>query len=227
MGLKIIVKGYKGKEDRIKLKDVEDEMDDWGNWIVEKARQNLERGTTEHGSKNSTGTLSESITYHVGQDKDQNIVMTFPMVNYGIYVEEGVQGATSSEKAPKSPFKFGSKTGASGGLRKGIRKWITDKPIRNTKWKNKKGQFLSYEQMGFVISRSVWNKGIEPFPFIEPAIEDSWKSFKKRFEVALEDDIERFLKSTLPAHKMNYEIDFSPSETPKIRKRDARGRFTK
>jgi|TARA_R110000751_G_scaffold59335_3_gene124615 hypothetical protein len=226
MGLKIVVKGFNG-DDRIKLKDVEDEMDDWGDWIVVKARQNLERGTPEHGSKNSTGTLSESLTYEVGQDKDQNIVMTFPMVPYGVYVEEGVKGATSSDKAPNSPFRFGSKSGAKGGLRKGIRKWINDKPIRNTKWKNKNGQFMSYDQMTFAISRSVYNKGISPFPFIEPAIEDSWIAFKKRVEVALEDDLERFFTSQLPSHKMEYVLSIPTPQTKTAQPRDSKGRFIK
>jgi len=226
MGLKIIVKGFKG-EDRIKLKEVEDEIDDWGDWILVKARQNLARGTAEHGSKNSTGNLSESLTYEVGQDSSQNIIMTFPMVPYGIYVEEGVKGATSSQKAPNSPFQFGRKSGAKGGLRKGIRKWIEDKPIRNSKWKNKNGQFMSYDQMAFAISRSVYNKGITPFPFIEPAIEDSWHTFHKRVEIALEEDIQRFLLNKLPEYKMEYVVNIPTEETYTPQPRDSRGRFIK
>jgi hypothetical protein len=226
MGLKIVIRGFKGSEDQYKLKVVEDEMDDWGDWIVELARQNLERGTSEHGTKNSTGTLSESLTYAIGQDADQNIVMKFPMVPYGTFVEQGVKGATSSDKAPNSPFKFGSGTGRKGGLRQGIRKWISDKPIRNTKWKNKNGQFMSYEQMTFAISRSVYNTGIEPFPFLQPAVDASWFRFKKRLEVAFEDDLEAFLKKVLPEHKMEYVMSLG-KEKKTVQPRDSKGRFTK
>lgn len=226
MGLKLYIKGFKG-DDRIKLKAVNEEMDDWGDWIVEKARQNLARGTVEHGSKNSTGTLSESLSYEIGQDNEQKIEMTFPMVPYGKYVEQGVKGATSSEKAPDSPFRFGSQSGRKGGLRKGIRKWITDKPISNQKWRNKNGQFMSYDQMTFAISRSVYNKGISPFPFIEPAIEDSWVRFKKRVEVALEQDIEKFLSGKLPDYKMQYVLNVPTEEKYTPQPRDSRGRFIK
>ena len=80
--------------------------------------------------------------------------------------------------------------------------------------------------MTFAISRSVYNTGIEPFPFLQPAVDASWFRFKKRLEVAFEDDLEAFLKKVLPEHKMEYVMSLG-KEKKTVQPRDSKGRFTK
>ena len=140
--------------------------------------------------KNSTGNLSDSLasSVKVGNSK---ITLSFdaPTAPYWEYVNYGVKGKISDAKAPESPFKFGTKTGESGGLRRGIRSWIDNKPIKQ--WKSKKsGRFLSYDQMTNLISRSVYLYGIESSYFYSGALQMTYNKYKRKLSKALRNDYE-------------------------------------
>ena len=145
--------------------------------------------------KNSTGNLSNSLasSVKVGNSK---ITLSFdaPTAPYWEYVNYGVRGKISDAKAPESPFKFGTKTGESGGLRRGIRSWIDNKPIKQwkhgTKEKKGTGRFMSYDEMTNYISRSVYLYGIESSYFYSGALEMTYKKYKKKLAKALRNDYE-------------------------------------
>ena len=85
-----------------------------------------------------TGNLYNSIRYEQGvarNEKSLNLRFTFPGADYWQFVDEGVQGAISSAKAPRSPFRFGSGTGPSGRLRPSIDKWVVRKGIAPRGWR--------------------------------------------------------------------------------------------
>jgi len=57
-----------------------------------------------------SGNLYNSIRYEQGvakNEKSLNLRFSFPGADYWQYVDEGVKGAMSSAKAPRSPFRFG------------------------------------------------------------------------------------------------------------------------
>ena len=102
-----------------------------------------------------------------------SIGVYFEMEDYGEFQDQGVKGKTSSAKAPNSPFRFGSGTGRKGGLTEGINRWVRD---RRFQFRDRQsGKFLSYEATAFLITRSIYNKGIEASRF-----------FSKPFEVGFE-----------------------------------------
>lgn len=135
-------------------------------YVIQQSRSNLSRL-----SKNTTKKLYGSIDGEVIAYPN-SIRLSFSMLEYGWYQDQGVKGKTSSSKAPNSPFKFGSGTGMKGGLTKGINKWVKQRGI---KFKDKKtGKMLTYKSTAFLITRSIYNKGMKPSLF-----------FTKPFQAAL------------------------------------------
>ena len=100
------------------------------------------------------------------------------MADYGKFLDLGVKGKDSSAKAPNSPYKFGTGSGKKGGLTKGIDKWVRRRGIQ---FRDKKGKFLSYEQTGYIITRSVYKTGMKASMFFT-------KPFKRAFK-RLPDDL--------------------------------------
>jgi len=97
------------------------------------------------------------------------------MEDYGQFVDKGVKGKTSTypeTQAALSQFQYGSGTGPKGGLTKGIREWVNKKKFQ---FRDKKGRFMSYETMTYLIARSIYNKGLKANLF-----------FTKPFEKGLE-----------------------------------------
>lgn len=131
---------------------VKKELDIFGKYLVKQTRSNL----TRKGKKN-TSKLYNSLDYKVKVNKN-SFEFEFLAEDYLTFVDKGVKGVKSSSKAPKSPYKFGSGTGRKGGLTDGINKWVRQKRIQ---FKNKKGQFTSYESTAFIIKRSIWFTGLE------------------------------------------------------------------
>lgn len=122
--------------------------------------------------KKDTSSLIESIGYDVKVSKN-SFHLSFTMEDYGKFVDKGVKGKKSSSKAPNSPFKFGSGTGKKGGLTDGILGWVTRKRIQ---FKQRgTGKFLSYKSTAFLITRSVYNKGIETTNFFTKPFENEFK----------------------------------------------------
>ena len=96
------------------------------------------------------------------------------MDDYGTFVDLGVKGKTSSNKAPNSPYQFGSGTGKKGGLTKGINKWVKQKGFQ---FRDKKGRFLSYDSTAYLITRSIFHKGIKPSLFFTKPFEAGYKKY--------------------------------------------------
>ena len=136
-----------------------------------------------------TGNLYNSITYEQGvsrNEKELRLRFTFPGAEYAKFVDEGVRGAISSAKAPRSPFRFGSGSGPSGGLRPAIDKWVVKKGIAP---RGPRGQFAGRKSMVYVISRSIYQTGIRPSYFFTNAYDRTLKKHNAKLERAVGEDI--------------------------------------
>ena len=102
-------------------------------------------------------------------------IVGFQMADYGTFVDLGVKGKTSSLKAPDSPYKFGSGTGKKGGLTKGINQWVKQKGFQFRD--RKSGRFLSYDSTAYLITRSIFHKGIKPSLFFTKPFEAGYKKY--------------------------------------------------
>ena len=194
---------WAGVESPLEFESLSYVLDNFGKEVVKVAQGNL-----ANQKKNSTGNLSKSLTYTIGDNNQDIAYIEFeaPNASYWKFVNWGVKGLISSAKAPKSPFQFGTKTGASGGLRGGIDSWIKNKPI--SQWQSlKTGRFLSYKQMASMISREVYLNGIAPSYFYSSAFDRVWNRSLGKIEGAIGEDYAAFTYGKLPDDLMiNIEI---------------------
>ena len=171
------------------LDNVEKELRNFAKYVVTKSRMNLKTS-----DKNTTGELSKSLDSDVKVSKN-SFQLTFSMEDYGVFQDKGVRGKTSSTKAPNSPFRFGSGTGKKGGLTEGINKWVKR---RRFQFSDKKtGRFMSYNSTAFLISRSIYNKGIAPSLFFTKPFEKAFKNLDKDLIEAYKLDVEQLIKTTV------------------------------
>lgn len=158
-------------------------------YVVSQSRANLTRK-----NKNVRGNLYKSVKGDSFVGKN-SIGVYFEMEEYGEFQDQGVKGKTSSAKAPNSPFRFGSGTGRKGGLTEGINRWVRDKRFQ---FKDRQsGKFLSYEATAFLITRSVYNKGIEASRFFSKPFEAGFERLPDEIVEAYGLDVEQFLKDTI------------------------------
>jgi len=168
--------------------NVKKELDAFGKYIVKQSRTNLTKQ-----KKNDRGNLYKSISYDLKVSKN-SFELSFSMEDYGRFVDKGVRGVNSSTKAPNSPYKFGSGSGAKGGLTKGIDAWVQRKRFQ---FKDNKGKFLSYQSTAFIIRRSIWFTGIRTTNFFERPFELAFKRLPDELIKAYGLTVDKLLKTSL------------------------------
>ena len=160
------------------LEHTQKTLEKFRDYVIQQSRNNL----TKDG-KNVSKQLYNEIKGNVKVSKN-SFQIDFDMPMYGQFQDKGVKGKFKTSKAPKSPFRFGSGSGVKGGLTKGIEKWVQTKGIqfRQKEGKGVKGQFLSYKNTAFLISRSIYTTGLRPSLFFT-------KPFEKGYEKYIDQDL--------------------------------------
>lgn len=163
-------------------------VDRYRRYVVSQAKANLTRGRIVRGKKASykaTSKLHGSIKGYIDKKQKRSIKgkftggselpsLTFEMNNYGKFVDEGVKGSKSTYRESmlsKNKFRGGKQTVPVGP----IRKWLKVKGLD--------------ERLAFVISRSIYQKGIRASHFFTKPLEKRSKTFKKAYHKAVADDI--------------------------------------
>jgi hypothetical protein len=162
--------------------EVQEAIDKFRKYVVQQSRSNLTKQ-----KKNASKSLYNSIK-GVSKVNPNSISLYFEMEEHGIYQDKGVKGKTSSTKAPNSPFKFGSGTGKKGGLTDGIQKWVKQKRFQ---FRDEQGRFMSYNSTAFLITRSIYNKGLKPSLFFTKPFEKAFDRLPDELVEAYGLDIEK------------------------------------
>ena len=151
---------------------VVDELNKFGKYVVQQSKANLSKK-----KKKDTSNLYNGVKFEVTKEKDSTTLsFDFGSANdYWQFVDKGVKGVSSSAKAPNSPFQFGSGTGKKGGLTQGIKKWVRQKGFQFRD--RKSGQFMSYDSTAYLITRSIFHKGIKPSLFFTKPFEAGYKKY--------------------------------------------------
>lgn len=176
----------------VNKENTEKALEDFLKYTIVQAKANLSK-------KDNTGALGNSLDYDFKVSKN-SFQASIIGLDYASFVDLGVKGKTSARKGnSKSPFRFGTGTGQSGGLTKGINTWVKQKGIqfRQREGKGVKGQFLSYKQTSFLIVRSIWNKGLRPSFFLTKPFEKEFKKLPDDIIEAFGLDVETFLKQII------------------------------
>lgn len=155
----------------------------WGKYVVQQSRSNLTKG-----KKNVNKALYKSIGYNV-LDAKNNTSMTFKMLDYGKFQDKGVRGANAYYADPAtsgSPFSF--KSSSKIPPVKPLADWAKAKRIR---LRDEKGKFTkgNYNTIGFLIARSIRDKGIKASLFFTKPYERAFVKYDKEFAVAIATDI--------------------------------------
>jgi hypothetical protein len=158
-------------------------------FVVQQSKSNLTRT-----DKNVKKKLYNSIKGDSVVNKN-SIGIYFEMEEYGEFQDKGVKGKSSSAKAPNSPFRFGSGTGKKGGLTSGILEWVK---ARRFQFKDREsGKFMSYESTAFLITRSIYQKGIKPSFFFSKPFEQGFKKLPDEVIESYGLDLEKLMKQSL------------------------------
>ncbi len=147
--------------------EIQKALERFRDHVVNQAKRNLTQK-----DKNVSKKLHQSIKGDV-KVMPNSIGMYFSMEEYGAYQDQGVRGKNSSSKAPNSPFKFGSGTGKKGGLTEAMQKWVKSRRIQ---FKNENGKFMSYKSTAWVMTKSIYSKGIKPSLFFTKPFEAAYKN---------------------------------------------------
>jgi len=188
------------------LKNVIKEMEAASSNIISKAKANLNKNS-------SSGNLANSLTSKIKAKATNNPKLEFFAEDYGKFVDQGVQGNNPGampqgslaryNKAPMSPFRFGSgNSSGGGGLRSAIDKWVVQKGIPNVR--DAKGRFIKRKSMVYLISRSIWNTGIKPTYFFTKALDSEINIINRKLAFAYTKDLRDNLESDVKRKGLNY-----------------------
>ena len=166
-------------------KEVQNELNKFAKYVIQQSRSNLTKG-----DKNVSKDLYNSLGYKL-EETSNGTRLGFEMDGYGNFVDKGVRGKSSSAKAPNSPYRFGTGSGKKGGLTKGINQWVKRRGIQFRD--RKSGRYLSYKSTAFLISRSIYQKGVKPSLFFTKPFNAAFKRLPdellKAYSVGLEKQI--------------------------------------
>ena len=159
--------------------------------VISEAKNNLAN------KGNANGEIYNSLDYNISEVSD-NIELDFEATNYATFYDKGVQGAAPSKmpsnslkrfnKAPMSPYKFGTGSGKKGGLREGISKWVDRKPIKGRDPKT--GRFITQKSAKYLITRSIYLTGLQASNFFSAP----FNKYTRELETDLEDALGRDIK---------------------------------
>jgi len=128
----------------------------------------------------ASGELAKSLSYKViKRGKDFRIDFT-SSASYAEFIHEGVNGTKINVG---SKFSFKKKMVNRGA----ILKWIRTKGIKG---RDKKGRFITNDQLSFIMARSIAQKGIVGVPYFDLGIERALKRNQKALEDAMIKDLD-------------------------------------
>lgn len=173
----------------MELKETQATIKRFRDYVIQQSRSNLTKG-----GKNVSKKLYNSLKGEILLDSNYTL-LGFTMDDYGAYQDKGVKGKFKSNKAPDSPYKFGSGSGRKGGLTEGIEKWVKTKGIQ---FRDKKsGKFITYKSTAFIIARSIFATGLKPSLFFTKPFEKAFERLPDELVEAYGLDVEQFLQYTI------------------------------
>ena len=164
------------------MKNLEAVMNQYAKYVIQQSRTRLTK------DDKGGGNLYNSLSYQLMED-DQAMLVEFMMADYGAFVDTGVKGKTSTypeTRSALSPFQYGSGTGKKGGLTKGIDKWLRKKRFQ---FRDKKGRFMSYDSMRYLIVKSIYNKGLRANLFFSKPFKAGIEKYELNMAKAFAEDI--------------------------------------
>ena len=171
------------------LSNVKDELNRFAKYVISQSRANLTRG-----KKNVSKELYDSLKSNVKVSKN-SFELSFLMEDYGVFQDKGVSG-TKKKYNTKFSYKQSSNVVGMEYHTGTFAKWAK---ARNIRLRDSKGRFKkgSYKSIGFIIARSVKEKGIKPSLFFTKPFEKAFKNIDKDLIEAYKLDIEKLMDNSI------------------------------
>lgn len=152
--------------------EFEKALDKYAKYVIQQARTNLTKGR-----QNVNKDLYNSLKYKVSKKG-----VTFDMLDYGAYQDEGVKGKKSTySESSSSPFKYKDKMPPSSAFDKwGIKKGIAPR--------DKSGKFLKRKTLNYLLAKSIYHKGIRATMFFTKPFEKGLDKFSDDIVLGFMDD---------------------------------------
>ena len=147
---------------------------------------NQSRAMLSKKGKNVSSQLFKSLDGDVKVSKN-SLSLSFVMEDYGVFQDKGVSG---TKKKYNTPYGYTNKRPPA----KSLEDWISK---RSFQFRDKKGKFMSYKSMSYIISNSIFEKGIKPSLFFTKPFEKAFKNLPNELVEAYGLDVEDFLAFTL------------------------------
>ena len=163
-------------------------LDEFFKAVKKQARQNLSKGTKLQRRKrpiNNTRKLYNSIQYKKLFENKNSLAYGLFMEDYGDYIDKGVKGTKSNYRVNKNtPYSYKTKMPGS----ESFENWAKARKIRfrDAKGKFKKG---NYKQIGYVLARSIFEKGIRANNFFTIPFVNEFKKLPQDLQNIFSDDM--------------------------------------
>lgn len=154
-------------------------LEDFKKYVIQQARTNLTKG-----KKNVDKKLYNSLQGFV-EKSPAGFRLYFEMEDYGMFQDKGVSG---KKKKYDTPFSYKNKKPPIGPLAQ----WAKKKNIR---LRDEQGRFKkgNYNTIGFLISRSIFEKGLKPSLFFTKPFERAIKRLPEDLAEAFGNDIKNMI----------------------------------
>lgn len=155
--------------------------------VRKQARQNLSKGTKLQRKKrpiNNTKKLYNSIKYEKLYENKNGIAYGLFMEDYGDYIDQGVKGTKSNYRVNKNtPFQFKKQPPSTA-----LEGWSKAKNIR---FRDLKGRYTkgTYKQIGYVLARSIFEKGIRANNFYTIPFVNEFKKLPQDLQNIFSDEM--------------------------------------
>lgn len=161
-------------------------MNQFAKYVVQQSRTNLTKG-----KKNASKGLYDSLGYEYFEGPN-SFAVSFAMEDYAKFVDNGVSG---TEQKYNTPYSY-KRTSNLRGLEYHTGTFAKYAKQRNLRFRDKKGRFLSYKTIGYILASSVKKKGIAPSLFFTKPFEKAFKRLPNEIAKAYALDLENFMQFT-------------------------------
>lgn len=154
-------------------------LEDFKKYVIQQARTNLTKG-----KKNVDKKLYNSLQGFV-EKSPAGFRLYFEMEDYGMFQDKGVSG---KKRKYDTPFSYKNKKPPIGPLAEWAKK-------RNIRLRDEQGRFKkgNYNTIGFLISKSIFEKGLKPSLFFTKPFEKAIKRLPEDLQEAFGDDIKNMI----------------------------------
>ena len=166
----------------MQLKEVKEELNKFGQFVIQQARSRLTKG-----DKNVNKKLYNSLEYKPFV-KGSSIGVEFYMEQYGKFQDQGVKGTKSNYvENKKSRFTYKSKMPPPQAFADFVKR-------KGIKGRDKKtGRFITNKSLQYLIARSVFNKGIRASMFFTKPFNQAYEKLPPKLQESFVKDIEKII----------------------------------